>query len=85
VDKQSKIYVAGHSGMLGSSIVRQLEERGFENLVLRTSSELDLTNQAAVREFFAKEQPDYVFLTAAKVGGILANATTPVISSATIS
>jgi GDP-L-fucose synthase len=73
VDKQSKIYVAGHSGMLGSSIVRQLEERGFENLVLRTSSELDLTNQAAVREFFAKEQPDYVFLTAAKVGGILAN------------
>ena len=71
--------------MLGSSIVRQLEERGFENLVLRTSSELDLTNQAAVREFFAKEQPDYVFLTAAKVGGILANATTPVISSATIS
>jgi GDP-L-fucose synthase len=75
VDKNSKIYIAGHRGMVGSAIVRNLEKRGYNNLVFRTSKELDLTNQAAVTNFFAEEKPDYVFLAAAKVGGILANNT----------
>jgi len=75
MEKTSKIYVAGHRGMVGSAIVRKLQAEGYQNLVLRTSSELDLRNQAAVEIFFAKEKPEYVFLAAAKVGGILANNT----------
>lgn len=70
-----KIYVAGHRGMVGSAILRNLEKAGFSNIVVRTSSELDLRDQAAVRSFFEEERPDYVFLAAAKVGGILANNT----------
>jgi len=68
-----KIYVAGHRGMVGSAITRKLKKEGFNNLVTRTSSELDLKNQVAVQAFFEKERPDYVFLAAAKVGGIMAN------------
>ncbi|MDQ3050490.1 MAG: GDP-L-fucose synthase [Bacteroidota bacterium] len=75
VDKDSKIYVAGHRGMVGSAIVRKLQSEGFNNLVLRTSKELDLRNQEAVTEFFREENPQYVFLAAAKVGGIVANNT----------
>lgn len=75
IGESSKIYVAGHRGMVGSAIVRKLREQGYHNLVLRTSSELDLRNQLAVEEFFIKEAPEYVFLAAAKVGGILANNT----------
>jgi len=71
----SSIYIAGHRGMVGSAIVRNLKKRGFENLILKTSSELDLRNQAAVNAFFEKEKPEYVFLSAAKVGGIVANNT----------
>jgi GDP-L-fucose synthase len=70
-----KIYVAGHRGMVGSAIVRLLEQRGYKNLVTKTSAELDLRNQQAVNDFFAIEKPEYVFLAAAKVGGILANNT----------
>lgn len=70
-----KIYVAGHKGMVGSAIVRKLREKKFENLLLRSSSELDLRNQLAVSDFFEHEKPDYVFLAAGKVGGILANST----------
>jgi len=73
MNKTSKIYVAGHRGMVGSAIVRKLEAEGYRNLVLRSSSELDLRNQAAVQDFFASEKPEYVFLAAAKVGGIQAN------------
>ncbi|RMG69354.1 MAG: GDP-L-fucose synthase [Bacteroidetes bacterium] len=73
--KADKIYVAGHRGMVGSAIVRGLRARGYENIVLRSSSELDLRDQTAVAEFFAEEKPDYVFLAAAKVGGIVANNT----------
>lgn len=73
MNKTDKIYVAGHRGMVGSAIVRKLQNEGFENLLLRTSAELDLRNQAAVNRFFEEEQPDYVFLAAAKVGGIQAN------------
>jgi GDP-L-fucose synthase len=69
----SKIFIAGHRGMVGSALLRKLEADGFTNFVLRTSSELDLRNQAAVERFFADEKPEYVFLAAAKVGGILAN------------
>jgi GDP-L-fucose synthase len=68
-----KVYVAGHTGLVGSAIVRQLEVRGFVNLIVRTHKELDLINQAAVRDFFSQEKPDYVILAAAKVGGIYAN------------
>lgn len=71
----AKIFVAGHRGMVGSAIVRKLEQAGYRNLLLKTSSELDLRNQAAVAAFFAQEQPDYVFLAAARVGGIIANST----------
>ena len=74
---QSKIYVAGHRGMVGSAIVRKLKEQGYENLILRTHAELDLTNQAAVESFFATEKPDQVYLAAARVGGIHANNTYP--------
>jgi GDP-L-fucose synthase len=70
-----KIYIAGHRGMVGSAILRHLKAQGYTNFVLRTSSELDLRNQQAVEEFFEKEKPDYVFLAAAKVGGIIANNT----------
>ena len=73
----SKIYIAGHNGMVGSAIVRQLESRGFVNLLMRTHKELDLTNQAEVQAFFKQENPDYVILAAAKVGGIYANNTYP--------
>lgn len=75
IDKNKKIYVAGHTGMVGSAIKRKFEEEGFKNLLLRTSKELDLTNQQAVEEFFQTEKPDYVIIAAAKVGGILANNT----------
>jgi GDP-L-fucose synthase len=73
----SKIYVAGHRGLLGSALVRRLRAGGYSNLVVRTHSELDITEQLAVRKFFAQERPEYVFLAAAKVGGILANSTNP--------
>lgn len=73
MEKQAKIYVAGHRGMVGSAIIRQLKSNGFTNIVYRTSSELDLRNQQAVNAFFEAEKPNYVFLAAAKVGGIQAN------------
>jgi len=73
----SKIYVAGHRGMVGSAIVRNLNAKGFTNIITRTHSELDLTNQAAVKDFFETEKPDQVYLAAAKVGGIYANNTFP--------
>ena len=72
---QDKIYIAGHRGMVGSAILRQLKQKGYTNFVLKTSSELDLRNQQAVSDFFAQEKPDFVFLAAAKVGGIIANNT----------
>lgn len=72
---ESKIFIAGHRGMVGSAIVRNLQKRGFNNLMLKTSSELDLRNQMAVEGFFAENKPNYVFLSAAKVGGIVANNT----------
>ncbi|MFQ4136211.1 GDP-L-fucose synthase family protein [Nodosilinea sp. PGN35] len=75
MDTQSKIYVAGSRGLVGSALVRTLRAQGYENLLLRSSQELDLRNQAAVDTFFATEKPDYVFLAAAKVGGIQANNT----------
>ena len=75
MEKSAKIYIAGHRGMVGSAIVRKLEAEGYHNLLLRTSKELDLRNQQAVNDFFAKEKPAYVFLAAAKVGGIVANNT----------
>ncbi|MBI4936640.1 MAG: GDP-L-fucose synthase [Nitrosomonadales bacterium] len=77
MNKDSKIYIAGHRGLVGSALMRQLEARGFRNLVSRTHAELDLTDQAAVRAFFAAEKPEAVFLAAAKVGGIHANNTYP--------
>lgn len=73
--KDSIVYVAGHNGMVGSAIFRRLKNRGFTNILYRTSKELDLTNQQDVLNFFSKEKPDYVFLAAAKVGGIMANNT----------
>lgn len=75
LEKGAKIYVAGHRGMVGSALVRKLKEKGYNNLVLKTHQELDLTDQGAVRTFFEKERPEYVFLAAARVGGILANST----------
>ena len=75
--KDSRIYVAGHRGLVGAAICRILVEQGFANVIMRTHSELDLTDQAAVRAFFAEEQPEYVFLAAARVGGIHANDTYP--------
>lgn len=77
MEKQAKIYVAGHRGMVGSAICRALEAQGYTNLIKRTSKELDLRDQQAVEEFFRAEKPDYVFLAAAKVGGILANSEAP--------
>ena len=77
MDKNSKIYVAGHRGLVGSAIVRNLESKGYKNIIYRTSKELDLTNQQDVNKFFDDEKPEYVFLAAAKVGGIHANNTYP--------
>lgn len=77
LEVNSKIYIAGHKGLVGSALVRKLESNGYHNLVLRTHQELDLTEQRDVRRFFEKERPDYVFLAAAKVGGIYANNTFP--------
>ena len=73
MEKNAKIYVAGHRGMVGSAIVRELERQGYTNIITRTHKELDLCRQDAVEEFFAAEKPEYVFLAAAKVGGIVAN------------
>ncbi len=75
MDKSARIYVAGHRGMVGSAIVRKLEKEGYQHLIYRTSKELDLRNQVAVFDFFEQEKPEYVFLAAAKVGGIVANNT----------
>jgi len=77
VEKNGKIYVAGHRGLVGSAIVRNLESKGYTNIIGRTHNELDLTDQQAVRKFFEEERPEYVVLAAAKVGGIYANATYP--------
>lgn len=73
MEKKDKIYIAGHNGMVGSAIKRNLESRGYHNFITKTSTELDLRNQSAVQDFFDAERPEYVFLAAAKVGGILAN------------
>ena len=77
MEKDAKIYVSGHRGLVGSAIVRKLKEKGYANIITRSSQELDLTNQAATLAFFEAEKPDYVFLAAAKVGGIMANQTYP--------
>jgi GDP-L-fucose synthase len=77
MDKDSKIYIAGHRGLAGSAILRQLELKGYRKLALRAHAELELTDQAAVRGFFERERPEYVFLAAAKVGGIVANSSYP--------
>jgi GDP-L-fucose synthase len=77
MNKDSKIYVAGHRGLVGSAILRKLKEKGYNNIIVRTSKELDLRRQKDVEAFFEKEKPEYVFLSAAKVGGILANSTYP--------
>lgn len=77
MDKHAKIYIAGHRGLVGSAIVRHLQEKGFTHLLTRTHAELDLTDQRATEAFFEEERPDYVFLAAARVGGILANSSYP--------
>ena len=77
LNKEDKIYVAGHLGLVGSAIIRLLRDRGFSNLLHRTHTELDLTDQASVRTFFKEERPDLVIIAAAKVGGIYANNTFP--------
>ena len=77
MEKNSKIYIAGHRGMVGSAIVRELNKQGYENIITRTHKELDLTRQEVVEKFFADEKPEYVFLAAAKVGGIVANNESP--------
>lgn len=77
MNKQSKIYVAGHTGMVGSAIVRCLAQNGYENIIYRTHAELDLTRQKNVEDFFSQERPDYVFIAAAKVGGIISNQSYP--------
>ena len=77
MDKYAKIYVAGHRGLVGSALVRQLKAQSYTNILMRTHADLDLTNQVAVADFFATEKPEYVFLAAAKVGGIHANNTYP--------
>ena len=77
MEKDSRIYVAGHRGMVGSAIVRELRRQGYDNIITRTHAELDLTRQSDVEAFFAQERPEYVFLAAAKVGGIVANDTAP--------
>ncbi|MCF6347867.1 MAG: NAD-dependent epimerase/dehydratase family protein, partial [Flavobacteriaceae bacterium] len=75
MNKNSKIYIAGHRGLVGSAILANLKSKGYTDFIIKTHKELDLTNQAAVAEFFEIEKPDYVFLAAAKVGGIVANNT----------
>ena len=75
--KEDKIYLAGHTGLVGSAILRKIQAEGFENILTMNFSELDLCNQAQVEAFFEKERPDYVILAAAKVGGIFANSTYP--------
>lgn len=75
MEKESKIYIAGSNGMVGSAIVRKLKAKGYQNLILRSSRQLDLRNQSSVEEFFAEQKPEYIFFAAAKVGGILANNT----------
>lgn len=77
MEKSSKIFVAGHRGLVGSAIVRRLQKEGYTNLVLKGREEVDLTRQEEVERFFEKERPEYVFLAAAKVGGIHANRTYP--------
>ena len=77
MNKDSKIYIAGHTGLVGGAIERRLKADEYTNLLVRTYEELDLTNQPVVDDFFAKEKPEYVFLAAAKVGGIVANSTYP--------
>src|SRR6204780_4155920 len=77
MNRDAKIYVAGHQGLVGSALVRQLRAVGNGNILLRSHQEVDLTDQSQTREFFAQERPEYVFLAAAKVGGILANSTRP--------
>ena len=73
MDSQAKVFVAGHNGLVGGAIIQALKQQGYSNLVVRSSRELDLREQQAVENFFAAEKPDYVFLAAAKVGGIQAN------------
>ncbi|NTU73332.1 NAD-dependent epimerase/dehydratase family protein, partial [Candidatus Roizmanbacteria bacterium] len=73
LNKNAKIFVAGHSGLLGSALMRRLEAHGYQNIVMKTHQELELTHQQAVMDFFADEKPEYVFLAAGKVGGIIAN------------
>ena len=73
MNKNSKIYIAGHRGLVGSALLENLQQKGYTNIVTRTHKELDLTNQSKVAEFFKSEEPEYVFLAAAKVGGIVAN------------
>ncbi|MDP3048145.1 MAG: NAD-dependent epimerase/dehydratase family protein, partial [Thermodesulfovibrionales bacterium] len=75
MNRDSRIYVAGHRGLVGSAIVRVLQSKGYTNIITRTSRELDLRRQADVETFFEKERPEYIFLAAAKVGGIVANST----------
>ncbi|GGL48550.1 hypothetical protein GCM10007968_10920 [Sporolactobacillus putidus] len=77
MEKNGRIFVAGHQGLVGSALVRSLNRKGYKTIIGRTHEELDLTNQAAVENFFAEEKIDYVFLAAAKVGGIGANRTLP--------
>ena len=77
MEKTSKIYVAGHTGMVGSAIVRELQKQGYSNIITKSHAELDLMNQQDVNDFFAQEKPEYVFLAAAKVGGIMANSSYP--------
>lgn len=77
MNKTAKIYIAGHRGLVGSALLKSLQQKGYQNLILRTHAELDLTDQHATEAFFAAEKPDYVFLAAAKVGGIIANSTYP--------
>ena len=77
IEKNAKIYLSGHRGLVGSAIYRRLQKEGFTNIITRTHAELDLTNQAEVNAFFEKEKPEYVILAAAKVGGIMANSQYP--------
>lgn len=77
MEKEAKIYVAGHTGLVGSAVIRRLQQEGYTNLILRTHQELDLTDRLATEEFFQTERPDYVFVAAAKVGGIMANSRQP--------
>src|ERR1700736_1429748 len=77
MDKDSRIFVAGHRGLVGYAIHRRLESAGYTKLIVRSRTELDLTNQTAVEQFFSAERPEYVFLAAARVGGILANSSYP--------